>query len=655
MSLNIVFSNTINHNVKRIIFPLNTLQNLRNLRTERCLMLNRTCSSASAPNVAETPIENIRNFSIIAHVDHGKSTLADRLLEMTGAIKTNSGAQILDKLQVEKERGITVKAQTASLKYTYNGVEYLLNLIDTPGHVDFSSEVYRSLAACQGVILLVDANDGVQAQTVANFYLAFERDLTMIPIINKIDLKNANPDRVLKQLHSLFEIDSDKVLKISAKNGTNCEAVLEAIVERIPPPPVSRAEPFRALIFDSWYNKYKGAVSLIYVQQGRISVGENISSCHTGKVYEVKSLSFLRPEEEDINTLYAGQVGALKCNMKSLTEAHIGDTFRLKDSTVKPLPGFKVAKSMVFAGIYPIDQSQFPELRNALEKLTLNDNAVTVVEESSPALGRGWRLGFLGLLHMEVFVQRLEQEYGAEPILSSPGVTYKAKVFGTKSIQKYKGEEFYFSNPIDFPDPVNVTEFYEPIVRGTIITPAEYLGGIKTLCREKRGVEESIKYIDNERMILQYMFPLNEIIMDFHGGLKSVTSGYASFDYEDCGYQTSNIVKMIILLNGNPVEELSTIVHASSAVEKAKALCFKLLNLIPKQQFLISIQAKVGAKILARENLPALRKDVCAKLYGGDVTRRKKLLSKQAEGKKKLRMIGNISIPRETYIKILQR
>ncbi|XP_043473801.1 translation factor GUF1 homolog, mitochondrial [Leptopilina heterotoma] len=653
MSVNIMLFNIINHNVKRYACHLNTLQNFRNLRPARCLILKRNCSSAAKVN--ETPIERIRNFCIIAHVDHGKSTLADRLLEMTGAIQTNSGAQILDKLQVEKERGITVKAQTASLKYTHKGVEYLLNLIDTPGHVDFSSEVYRSLAACQGVILLVDANDGVQAQTVANFYLAFEKNLPMIPIINKIDLKNANPDRVLKQLNTLFEIESDDVLKISAKNGTNCEAVLEAIIERIPPPPVLRNEPFRALIFDSWYNKYKGTVSLIYVQQGKVSVGDSISSCHTGKTYEVKSLSFLRPEEEEVKALYAGQVGALKCNMKSLKEAHIGDTFRLKDSTVQPLPGFKVAKSMVFAGIYPIDQSQFTELRSALEKLILNDNAVTVVEESSPALGQGWRLGFLGLLHMEVFVQRLEQEYGAEPILSSPGVTYKAKVFGTKSIEKYKGEEFYFSNPLEFPNPVNVTEFYEPIVRGTIITPAEYLGGIMTLCSEKRGIEESTKYIDNQRMMLQYIFPLNEIIMDFHGSLKSVSSGYASFDYEDCGYQESNIVKMNVLLNGNPVEELSSIVHASNAVVKAKALCLKLLNNIPKQQYHISIQAAVGAKILSRENLPCLRKDVTAKLYGGDVTRKKKLLAQQASGKKKLRMIGNISIPRETYIKILQR
>ncbi|XP_033218031.1 translation factor GUF1 homolog, mitochondrial isoform X3 [Belonocnema kinseyi] len=573
---------------------------------------------------------------------------------MTGAIKTNSGMQVLDKLQVEKERGITVKAQTASLKYTCKGVEYLLNLIDTPGHVDFSSEVYRSLAACQGVILLVDANDGVQAQTVANFYLAFERDLKVIPVINKIDLKNANPDRVLKQLKNLFEIESETVLKISAKNGTNCEDVLKAIVERIPPPPVSRDCTLKALIFDNWYDRYKGAISLIYVAQGKVSVGDQISSYYTGKSYDVKALAFLRPEEEEVKTIYAGQVGALKCNMKSSQEAHIGDTFHLKNSPVEPLPGFKIAKPMVFAGVYPMDQSQFVDLRSAIEKLILNDNAVTAVEESSPALGRGWRLGFLGLLHMEVFIQRLEQEYGAEPIVSTPGVIYKAKVFGAKNITRYKGENVSFSNPTDCPDSVIVKEFYEPMVIGTIITPAEYLGGIKTMCFEKRGVEKSIKYIDNERMILQYILPLNEIIMDFHDGLKSLSSGYASFDYEDYGYEASNIVKMNILLNGNPVEELSTIVHASRASEKGRAICLRLVEIIPKQQFLIAIQAAVGSKILARENLPALRKDVTAKLYGGDVTRRKKLLARQAEGKKRLRMIGNIALPRETFIKVLK-
>nr|XP_012232046.1 PREDICTED: translation factor GUF1 homolog, mitochondrial isoform X2 [Linepithema humile] len=601
----------------------------------------------------DVPIETIRNFSIVAHVDHGKSTLADRLLELTGAIKANSGKQVLDNLQVEKERGITVKAQTASLFYSYQGKKYLLNLLDTPGHVDFSAEVHRSLVPCQGVILLVDANDGVQAQTVANYYLARERNLVIIPVINKIDLKNANPEKVEEQLQILLEADID-VIKISAKLGIGVDKILDAIVERIPPPVVHRDKPFRALVFDSWYDKHKGTISLIYVKDGALSVGKYITSAHMKKSCEVRNIFLLRPHTENIKRIFAGQVGAISCNIKS-KEVSIGDTLHLRNQSVDSLERFKPLKPMVFAGVYPVNQSQFISLQAAIDKLALNDSAVTVTLESSIALGRGWRIGFLGLLHMEVFTQRLEQEYGAEPIVTAPAVTYKAKIFGSKNITRYKGDTVIFNNPAHFPDPQIVTEFYEPMIIATIITPVEYLKGIISLCREKRGVEQLNKNIGNDRLMLQYVMPLNEVIVDFHDALKSISSGYASFDYEDHDYQLSNIVKLDVRLNGKLVEELSIIVHEEKAVQTGKKLCVKLQEIIPRQLFEIAIQAVVGSKVIARENLKPYRKDVTAKLYGGDVTRRKKLLVQQAEGKKKMRMIGKISLPRDAFINVLKK
>ncbi|XP_011500697.1 PREDICTED: translation factor GUF1 homolog, mitochondrial [Ceratosolen solmsi marchali] len=599
------------------------------------------------------PLENIRNFCIIAHIDHGKSTLADRLLEITGAIKINSGMQVLDKLQVEKERGITVKAQTVSLKYMLNNKEYQLNLIDTPGHVDFSSEVHRSLAACQGVLLVVDANDGVQAQTVANYYLAHGNKLKIIPIINKIDLKNANPEKVEQQLSTIFGINGDEIIKISAKHGTYVDEVLKAVVERIPKPTCVRDKSLKVLIFDSWYDSYRGAVLLVYIKDGIISTGDRITSCNTGKSYEVKLLLLLRPEEEKVNKIYAGQVGCIICKMK-YDEASIGDTLYLYGNPVEPLPGFNTTKPMVYAGVYPVDSSQYHSLKNAMDKLTLNDNAVSIINESSPALGQGWRLGFLGLLHMEVFSQRLEQEFDTPSIFTTPGVVYKAKIFGKKNITHYKSDEVYFCNPSHIPNISIVKEMYEPTVLGTIITPGDYYQSILHFCLERRGIEKSNKNIDESRIILQFILPLNEIITDFHDELKRMTSGYASFDYEDYGYQLSDIAKMEILLNGRPVEELSTIVNMSKSVSKAKKICAKLLNVIPRQQFLISIQARIGSKILARENLPALRKDVTAHLYGGDVTRRIKLLQNQAQGKKKMRMIGNIALPRKVFVDLLK-
>ncbi|EFN80045.1 GTP-binding protein GUF1-like protein, partial [Harpegnathos saltator] len=602
----------------------------------------------------DIPVQLIRNFSIIAHVDHGKSTLADRLLEITGAVKANSGKQILDNLQVERERGITVKAQTASLSYFYRGRNFLLNLIDTPGHVDFAAEVRRSLSPCQGVILLVDANDGVQAQTVANYYLAREKDLVIVPVINKIDMKNANPEKVHDQLRTLFGTDDIGVTMISAKLGIGIDMILDAVVEKIPPPTVTRVDPFRALIFDSWYDKYKGTISLIYVKDGSLSVGEHVNFLHINKSYEIKNISFLRPHVEDIRTIFAGQVGIVSCNMKSKV-ACIGDTLHLKQHTVDPLERFDPPKPMVFAGVYPTDQSQFTSLQTAIDKLALNDSAVAIAIESSVALGRGWRIGFLGLLHMEVFIQRLEQEYKAQPIVTAPAVTYKAKIFGAKNITKYQGDTVIFNNPEHFPDPLIVREFYEPMIVATIITPVEYTNQIVSLCREKRGIEKSNESISNDRLVLRYIMPLNEIIVDFHDSLKNISSGYASFDYEDHDYQSSNIVKLDILLNGKMVQELSTIVHAEKAHQTGKKICVKLLEIIPQQLFEIAIQAAVGSKVIARETLKPYKKDVTAKLYGGDITRRNKLLTKQAQGKKKLRMIGKISLPKDTFINILKK
>ncbi|XP_037038194.1 translation factor waclaw, mitochondrial [Bradysia coprophila] len=602
------------------------------------------------------PVERVRNFSIIAHVDHGKSTLADRLLEITGAVVKNSGkSQILDSLQVEQERGITVKAQTASLLYEYNDKTYLLNLIDTPGHVDFCNEVYRSLAACDGVVLLVDANQGVQAQTVANYYLAKSKNLAIVPVLNKVDLKNADPDRVSMEMMTLFDIDPDSVLRISAKLGTGVENVIQQVIERIPHPQADRDKAFRCLLFDSWFDRYRGALNLVCVKEGQLKIGDEITSHLTKKTYEVRSLSILRPDESPINQLTAGQVGLVGCNMRNSKEAIIGDTMHLKNHDVEPLTGFKPQQPMVFAGIYPADQSQHVALRQAIDKLILTDSAVTLIPDSSPALGQGWRLGFLGLLHMEVFCQRLEQEHAAEPTITAPSVTYKLKLKNPRLIKTLGSDTVFLSNPTQFPDPRDVEEYFEPCVMGTIITPTQYLGAVISLCIDKRGVQESCKNIDENRVMLKYFLPLSEIVLDFHDKLKAESSGYASFDYESSGYHSSNIVKLSIHLNGVPVDELSRIVHATKVTAFARDLVLRLKEMIPKQMIQIAIQACVGSKVLARENISAYRKDVTAKLYGGDVTRRQKLLKQQAEGKKKMRSIANVRVPHETFIKVLRR
>lgn len=608
-------------------------------------------------DISEIPLDRIRNFSIIAHVDHGKSTLADRLLEITGAVTRTVGQnQILDSLQVEKERGITVKAQSASLLYTYEDKNtYLLNLIDTPGHVDFSNEVTRSLGACEGVILLVDANHGVQAQTVANYHLALSRGLAVLPVLNKIDLKHADPDRVCLELSSLFDIDPETVLRISAKVGTGVEDVLKAVVERIPSPNAVREGDFRGFLFDSFFDRYRGVLNLISVRNGEIKVGDEVTFVHTKKTYEVRTLAVLRPAETSVKRLKAGQVGLVGCNMRNSKESLIGDTLCLKGQTVEALPGFKPNQPMVYAGIFPADQAQHSQLRSGIEKLILNDSAVTLIPDSSPALGQGWRLGFLGLLHMEVFCQRLQQEYEIDSIVTAPSVTYKIVLGTPKLIQRHGTNTIFISNPALLPDANQIAEYHEPCVLGTIITPTEYVGPVIALCLEHRGVQQSSINIDESRVMMTYLLPLGEIVLDFYDKLKALSSGYASFDYEDKGYFETSLVKLAINLNGKPVEELSRIVHYTKALECSKEMVVRLKELIPRQMVQIAIQACVGSKVLARETIKAFRKDVTAKLYGGDVTRRMKLLKNQTEGKKKMRAVANINIPHDTFIKVLKR
>ncbi|XP_065119939.2 translation factor Guf1, mitochondrial isoform X2 [Paramisgurnus dabryanus] len=613
-------------------------------------------STKESIDMSKFPVERIRNFSIIAHIDHGKSTLADRLLEITGAIATTANnKQVLDKLQVERERGITVKAQTASLFYQHDGQMYLLNLIDTPGHVDFSYEVSRSISACQGVLLIVDANQGIQAQTVANFYLAFEAQLTIIPVINKIDLKNADPERVEKQIEKVFDIPKEECIRISAKLGTNVDQVLQEVVKRIPPPTARVDDPFKALVFDSTFDHYRGVVASVALFGGQVSKGDKIVSAHLGKTYEINELGILRPDEHPTETLYAGQVGYVIAGMKEVKEAQIGDTLYLHKQPVEALPGFKPAKAMVFAGMYPMDQSEYTALRSAVEKLTLNDSSVSVQKDSSLALGAGWRLGFLGLLHMEVFNQRLEQEYNASVIVTAPTVPYKAVLSSAKLIKEHGAEEITIINPAQFPERSQVLEYLEPMVMGTIIAPDDFTGKIMSLCQNRRAVQKNMLYIDDHRVMMKYVFPLNEIVVDFYDQLKSMSSGYASFDYEGAGYEPAELIKIDFLLNGRPVEELATIVHKERAYSMGKAICERLKDSIPRQMFEIAVQAAIGSKIIARETIKAYRKNVLAKCYGGDITRKMKLLKKQAEGKKKMRRIGNIDVPKDAFINVLKR
>lgn len=600
-------------------------------------------------NLKDIKPENIRNFSIIAHIDHGKSTLADRLLETTGTLTSRKRhEQFLDKLQVEKERGITVKAQTASMFYEYKGQLYLLNLIDTPGHVDFSYEVSRSLYACQGALLLVDAAQGVQAQTMANFYLAFDQDLTIVPVINKIDMAAANPALVAQELKHLFDIGIEENILASAKAGIGIDAILEAIITRMPAPKSNGEQPLKALLFDSWFNEYKGVICLIAIKDGSISTGDMITLAQTGQSYEVLEVGLMYPDEAQMDALYAGQVGYLVAGMKTVKEARVGDTIFHTKKTVVPFPGFKPSKPMVFAAIYPVDSSEFDLLKDAIDKLTLNDASVTVEKTTSTALGLGFRCGFLGLLHMDVFKQRLEQEYNVTAIVTSPTVRFKVKL-------KYSDEIVDIENPSDFPEPQKLDEILEPMINATIIVPKKYLGNIMKLCQERRGQQKDMTYLTEDRLILKYLLPLNEVATNFYDELKSLSSGYASFDYEEAGYQAADLVKMDILLGGKAVDALSVIVHSDNAYYIGREMVARLKKVIPRQLFEVIIQAAIGSKILSRESISALRKDVIAKCYGGDITRKKKLLEKQKEGKKKMKQVGNVELPQEAFLAFVKR
>lgn len=593
--------------------------------------------------------DKIRNFSIIAHIDHGKSTLSDRLLEFTGTLSDRSKhEQFLDKLQVEKERGITVKAQTASMVYEKDGVSYLLNLIDTPGHVDFSYEVSRSLYACQGALLLVDASQGIEAQTIANFYLALGQNLTIVPIINKVDLPTADIPRVISEVEKVFEFTEKDVILASAKKGIGITEILNAVVNRIPHPEGNIEEPFKALLFDSWYDEYKGVICLVAIKNGSIKQGDSITLAHSDQQYEVLELGLMYPNETPMDALYAGQVGYIISGMKTVKEARIGDTIFKTKHPVEPFPGFKPAKPMVFAGIYPIDNSEFEPLRAAIEKLTLNDASVTVEKKSSAALGLGFRCGFLGLLHMEVFKQRLEQEYNISAIVTAPSVLYKITL-------KYTGEIINVESPSDFPEPHQIEEIQEPIINATIIVPQEYLGGILKLCQDKRGHQKDLTFLTENRVILSYMLPLNEIATDFYDQLKSLSSGYASFDYEEAGYRPADLVKMDILLNGKAVDALSLIVHRDNAYYIGRDLVERLKKVISRQLFEVVIQAAIGSKIIARDSISPLRKNVTAKCYGGDITRKRKLWEKQKEGKKKMKQLGSVEVPHDAFLAILKK
>lgn len=592
--------------------------------------------------------DKIRNFSVIAHIDHGKSTLSDRMLEITGTLSgREKQEQFLDKLQVERERGITVKAQTASMFYELDGETYLLNLIDTPGHVDFSYEVSRSLYACQGALLLVDACQGVQAQTMANFYLAFEQDLKIIPVINKIDMTNAQPEKVARELNSLFDFEQNEVVLASAKAGIGIDEILTSIIKNIPAPTTSADGPLKALLFDSWFNSYKGVICLVAIHDGMLKKGDMITLAQSGISYEILEIGLMYPGETPTDELYAGQVGYIITGMKTVKEARVGDTIYHSKKPVEALPGFKPAKAMVFSGIYPVETSEFELLRDAVEKLTLNDASVSVEKKTSTALGLGFHCGFLGLLHMEVFKQRLEQEYNVNIIVTAPSVLYKVTL--------NNGEKIDIENPSDFPDPSQIETAYEPVINATIITPSDFLGNMINLCEDKRGVQQELNYLDEDRVILKYKLPLNEVATDFYDKLKSMSSGYASFDYDESGHQEAPLVKMDILLNGKAVDALSTVVHKENATGQGREIAQRLRKVIPRQLFEVAIQAAIGAKILARESVAPLRKNVTAKCYGGDITRKRKLLEKQKAGKKRMKQVGSVEVPQEAFLTVLKK
>ena len=593
--------------------------------------------------------DHIRNFSIIAHIDHGKSTLADRLIEMTGTLsKREMEDQILDSMSLERERGITIKDQAVQLDYkAKDGNDYILNLIDTPGHVDFSYEVSRALAACEGALLVIDATQGIEAQTLANVYLAMDHDLEIIPVINKIDLPSADVPLVEKEIEDVLGIDKSDCVLCSAKTGLGVDQVLEAVVKRVPPPKGDPAAPLQALIFDSKFDAYKGVMLYVRVVNGCLKKGMSIRLMATGKVYEVTEVGVFKPAMVNVPELGEGQVGFLAASIKTVKDARVGDTITDNNRPAKePLPGYRKATPMVYCGLYPVENSDYDNLRDALEKLQLNDASLSFEPETSIALGFGFRCGFLGLLHMEIIQERIEREYNLDIITTAPSVVYK--------IEMTDGSFKMIDNPTNYPDPSEIAQAYEPMVNAHVYTPSDYVGNIMELCQNRRGVFRDMKYIDQTRVDLHYELPLNEIVYDFFDVLKSRTRGYASYDYEMMGFVPSKLVKLDILLNGDVIDALSFIVHADKAYERARKMAEKLKEHIPRQMFEIPIQAAVGGKIIARETIKALRKDVLAKCYGGDITRKKKLLEKQKEGKKRMRAFGTVEVPQEAFMAVLK-
>lgn len=593
--------------------------------------------------------KHIRNFSIIAHIDHGKSTLADCLLSYTGSLTDREKkAQFLDNMELERERGITIKAQTVRLSYLADdGETYQINLIDTPGHVDFSYEVSRSLAACEGAILVVDAAQGVEAQTLANVYLALENNLEIVPVLNKIDLPSADPEGVKKQIEDSIGLDTSDAILASAKEMIGIKDILEAIVKRVPPPKANRELPLRALVFDSWFDAYQGVVVLCRLVDGRIEKGQRIKFMSGHGDYEVLKLGVFAPFPHALDALEAGEVGFIICGIKDIREIKVGDTVTThQKGSIEPLAGFRRIKPMVFSGIFPVISADFENLKDALDKLILNDSSLTFEPEKSAALGFGFRVGFLGLLHMEIVQERLEREFGLNLITTAPTVVYRIYTSDDKMME--------MENPANMPDPTKIVKMEEPYVKVTVHTPPDYIGAILKLCEDKRGVQQKMDYITDRKVIIEYKLPLNEMVMDFYDRLKSITKGYASMEYELADWQESDLVKLDILINAEPVDALSLIVHRSKSQTRGRALVEKMRELIPRQQYQVAIQAAIGSKIVARETLSALRKDVTAKCYGGDISRKRKLLERQKEGKKRMKQIGTVDVPQEAFLAILK-
>ncbi|MGB3207203.1 MAG: translation elongation factor 4 [Crinalium sp.] len=599
--------------------------------------------------MTDVPVSRIRNFCIIAHIDHGKSTLADRLLQSTGTVKDREmKEQFLDNMDLERERGITIKLQAARMNYTSaDGEQYVLNLIDTPGHVDFSYEVSRSLAACEGALLVVDASQGVEAQTLANVYLALNHNLEIIPVLNKIDLPGAEPERVKSEIEEIIGLDCSGAILASAKEGVGINEILESIVHLVPPPSDTVDQPLRALIFDSYYDSYRGVVVYFRVMDGTVKKGDRIRLMATGKECQIDELGVLSPTQVQLDELHAGEVGYLAAAIKAVGDARVGDTFTLVNApATEALPGYTEAKPMVFCGLFPTDADQYPDLREALEKLRLNDAALNYEPETSSAMGFGFRCGFLGLLHMEIVQERLEREYNLDLITTAPSVVYR--------VTTIKGEVLYIDNPSNLPDPQHRDKIEEPYVKVEMITPEEYVGTLMELCQNRRGIFTDIKYLTQGRTTLTYELPLAEVVTDFFDQMKSRTRGYASMEYQVIGYRENTLVKLDIMINGDPVDALAMIVHRDKAYNVGRAMAEKLKELIPRHQFKVPIQAAIGSKVIASEQIPALRKDVLAKCYGGDISRKKKLLQKQAKGKKRMKSVGTVDVPQEAFMAVLR-